>query len=253
VKEIRAIIADDEDTLREYLRRLLAEIWPELVIVAEASNGNEALSLIRDLEPEIAFLDINMPGLTGLNVAQHIGVDCRIVFITAYNEFAVKAFELEAVDYLLKPLDKARLSKTVDRLQQQISQGAFEKPDLTQLLQKLNHSLGNDVMYIRWIKASDQGKVYVIPVEDVRYFKAGEKYTSVVTHNKQWLIRKPVKELEKELDPAMFWRIHRGVIVNASCIISASRTIDGRYEMQVMDCNDTLVASRAYAHRFKHM
>ena len=253
MNEIRAIIADDEDTLRDYLRGMLAEIWPELTVVAEASNGNEALSLIRDLEPDIAFLDIKMPGLTGLNVAQHIGVNCHIVFITAFNEFAVKAFELEAVDYLLKPVDRDRLSKTVERLQQQMNQGEFEKPDLTQLLQKLNHSLGNDSTYIRWIKASEQGKVYVIPVEDVRYFKSGDKYTTVVTNDKQWIIRKPVKELEEELDPNMFWRIHRGVIVNASCIISASRTIDGRYEMQVLDCNDTLVASRAYAYRFKQM
>ena len=251
--DLKAIIADDEKQLRIYLKSKLSGLWPELIIIGEAENGLEALDLIKTSRPDIAFLDIKMPGLSGIEVAGRITDNCRIVFITAYNEFAVKAFELKAVDYLLKPLDKDRLGKTVERLQQQTNQGELEKPDLTQLIQKLNHSLGNDNTYIRWIKASDQGKVYVIPVEDVRYFKAGDKYTTVVTHDKQWLIRKPVKELEEELDPNMFWRIHRGVIVNASCIISAARTIDGRYEMQVMDCNDTLVASRAYAYRFKQM
>jgi len=254
-KKITALIADDEATLRDYLQSLLSEIWPELTIIAQASNGNEALLLIREFEPDIAFLDIKMPGLTGLSVAEHINFNCHIVFITAYNEFAIKAFELEAIDYLLKPLDEKRLNKTVNRLKQQIiqSDGGFEQRDLSQLLQKISQSLANENTYIRWVKALDQGKVYIIPVEDVRYLKAGDKYTTVVTHNKEYLIRKPVKELEEELDPKLFWRIHRGIIVNASCIVSASRKIDGRYELQVLNCDDTLTASRAYSYRFKQM
>jgi len=252
-KKITAIIADDEVNLRDYLCDLLMEIWPELNIIAQASNGSEALSLINEYEPDIAFLDIKMPGLSGLTVAQNNETNTRIVFITAYNEFAIKAFELEAVDYLLKPVDKDRLQQTVLRLQSQVNDGQRYNPDLSGLLQKLNSSITKESSFIRWIKALDKGKVYIIPVEDVRFMKAGDKYTTVVTHEKEWLIRKPIKELEGQLDPDIFWRIHRAVIVNASCIVSAERTIDGRYELQVLDCAKPLIASRAYGYRFKQM
>ncbi len=251
--QLTAVIADDEDILRDYLRTLLTEIWPELKIIAEAENGNDAVALITKHKPDFAFLDIKMPGISGLSVAHNSEVNCKIVFITAYNTFAIEAFELEAVDYLLKPIYKTRLIKTVERLKSKIKQCNFEDHDLTGLLQKFSRLIVNETTYIRWVKALDQGKVYIIPVEDIRYLKAGDKYTTVVTHQKEWLIRKPVKELEDELDPNMFWRIHRSVIVNASCIVSAKRTIDGRYELQVLDCDHPLIASRSYGHRFKQM
>jgi len=253
---LTAIIADDEDNLRDYLRNLLADKWPDLEIIAEASNGDEAISIINKYKPDIAFLDIKMPGVSGLNVAQNIHENyknIKIVFITAYTDFAIKAFEFEAVDYLLKPIDKNKLQKTVERLQSQIQGGKLSNPDLSLLLQKFNDSLTPKKQYIRWIKALDKGKVYIIPIEDVRYIQAGDKYTTVVTHEKNWLIRKPVKELEAELDPDNFWRIHRGVIVNATSILSAERMIDGRYELQILDCSKPLIVSRAYGHCFKQM
>ncbi|MFV2056550.1 MAG: LytR/AlgR family response regulator transcription factor [Thiohalomonadales bacterium] len=250
---LTAIIADDEANLRVYLGDLLGEIWPELKIIAEAANGRDAVRLIDKLEPDVAFLDINMPGLTGLDVVQKLNVDCNVVFITAYNEFAINAFELDAIDYLLKPINRGRLHKTVDRLKSHIDQGESSNPDLALLLQKFSDSITPEVGYIRWIKALDNGKVYIVPVEDVRYIKAGDKYTSVVTHEKEWLIRKSVKKLEEELNPDMFWRIHRGIIVNASCIVSAERTLDGRYELQLLNCKKSLIVSRAYGFRFKQM
>ena len=251
---LNAIIVDDEDTLRNYLRHMLSDIWPELEIIGEACNGNEALSLIRELEPDIVFLDIKMPGLSGLSVASHISKESHVVFITAYDEYAVKAFELEAVDYLLKPLEKKRLLKTVERLQQQFGSSIEVRHDWGQLVDKLTRAaVHNANTYIRWIKASEQGKVHIVPIEDVCYFKAGDKYTSVITKANEWLIKKPVKELELELDPNSFWRIHRGVIVNVTNIVSATRTIDGRYEIQLLGRPETITASRAYAHRFKQM
>jgi len=189
VKKFHAIIADDEETLRSYLRDLLQDIWPDLHISAEAENGDEALHLIKELEPDIAFLDIKMPGLSGINVANYVNNSCRIIFITAYNKYAIKAFELEAVDYLLKPLEKSRLIKTVSRLKQQLTQENTINQGWSRILDKLNTGVANDKNYIYWIKASNQGKIFVIPVEDVCYFKAGDKYTSVVTKTKEWLIK----------------------------------------------------------------
>ncbi len=253
MKKVHAIIADDEATLRSYLRDMLHDIWPDLHISAEAKNGSEALNLIKELEPDVAFLDIKMPGLSGINVAHYANNSCRIVFITAYNEYAIKAFELEAVDYLLKPLEKSRLTKTISRLKQQLMQKNTIKQDWSRILDQLNTAAVNSENYIRWIKASKQGKVFVISIEDVCYFKAGDKYTRVVTQTKEWLIKKTLKELECELDPNVFWRIHRAAIVNMSFVVSASRTIDGRYKLQLMNQKTSLTVSRAYALQFKQM
>ncbi|WP_455212584.1 LytR/AlgR family response regulator transcription factor [Kaarinaea lacus] len=252
---VSAIIADDEDTLRSYLIQELKKAWPELLISGEASNGIEALSLIKEEQPDVAFLDIKMPGLTGLNVANFIDKSTLVVFITAYNDYAVKAFELDALDYLLKPLDSERLAKTVARLKDKISNDSATPQDWAAIVQKINGaaSTGSNPNYIRWIKASHQDNVHIIPVDDVRYFKADNKYTTVVTDNKEWLIRKPVKELETELDPDLFWRVHRGIIVNVSYIACATRTLNGRYKLQLLDVNEPILVSRAYSHLFKQM
>lgn len=252
MSECSAIIADDEENLRSYLREMLAKAWPQLNIVGEAQNGNEALSLIRELKPDIAFLDIKMPGLTGISVASNISHECRVVFVTAYDDFAIKAFELEAIDYLLKPLERGRLEKTVIRLKQ-YDYSTSVSHDISEILNKLVHHEVNSTPYIRWIKASDHGKVFVVPVDEIIYLRTGDKYTSVITKTKEWLIKKPIKELEKELNPETFWRIHRSIIVNVANVTSASRIIGGRYELRIIGCKEILTTSRAYAHRFKQM
>jgi len=255
MKKIRAVIADDEDTLRGNLKEVLEKEFPEIDIVGEASNGIDALHAIKNEEPDVAFLDIKMPGLTGINVASFIEGNTYVVFVTAYNEFAVKAFEVEAVDYLLKPLEFKRLRKTVGRLKEKINNGEFTNQSWPSIIDKINNTFpaarsGN---YIRWIKASQQDKVHIVPVDEIRYFKSDNKYTSVVTEHSEWIIRKPIKELEAELDPEVFWRVHRGVIVNVSHIVSASRTLNGGYKLRMLGISDPVVVSRAYAHLFKQM
>jgi DNA-binding LytR/AlgR family response regulator len=255
MKKIRAVIADDEDTLRGNLKEILEKEFPEIDIVGEAGNGIDALHAIKNEEPDVAFLDIKMPGLTGINVANFIEGNTYVVFVTAYNEFAVKAFEVEAVDYLLKPLEFKRLRKTVNRLKEKITNGEFTNQSWPTIIDKINNTFpeARSGRYIRWIKASQQDKVHIVPVDDIRYFKSDNKCTSVVTEHNEWIIRKPIKELEAELDPEVFWRVHRAVIVNASYIVNASRTLNGGYKLRVLGINDTIVVSRAYAHLFKQM
>ena len=251
---ISAIIADDEDTLRDSLKRELNNLWPELVITGEAGNGIDALSLIKREQPDVAFMDIKMPGLTGLNVANFIDRNTHVVFVTAYNEFAVKAFELEALDYLLKPLSTNRLARTVARLKDKLSRAdSVTGNDWAAVMRQISHAIELDNNYIRWIKASHNDKVHIIPVDDIRCFKSDNKYTAVVTHDREWLIRKPVKDLEAELDTQVFWRVHRGIIVNVSFITYASRTLNGGYKLQMLDIKEPIVVSRAYSHLFKQM
>ncbi len=250
--EVRAIIADDEKPLREFLRARLAEVWPELVICGEAENGREALDLILKQRPQIAFLDIKMPGLTGMEVAGRIAGTCRIVFVTAYDQYAVEAFEKEAVDYLLKPVFSERLEKTVKRLKADLETGNTLTPEIFHRL--MDRLSGREtIKHLEYIRIQKDDSVRLIPVDEVIYFKAEDKYTLVITRQGESLIRKPVRELTEELDPGKFWQIHRGTIVNVRSIAHVSRSLTGRGFVRLKDRSETLTVSNRYMHLFKQM
>ena len=252
---IKAVIADDEAPLREHLKSLLAGLWPALQVVAMAGNGAEALALMREHEPEVAFLDIKMPVLSGLQVAASHGDGCHVVFVTAYDQYAVAAFERAAVDYLLKPVEAARLADTVVRLQERIASRHGPSAESTRLVQQLAQTETDKPAsgYLNWLRAARQDATYLIPADDVCYFKSEDKYTTVVTRDDKFLIRKSVTALEAELDPARFWRIHRGLIVNLASIAVARRTLNGGCTLQLKDRDEVLPVSRQYAHRFRQM
>lgn len=252
---IKAVIADDEAPLREHLKSLLATLWPELQIVGMAGNGAEALALMREHEPDVAFLDIKMPLLSGLQVAASGGDSSHVVFITAYDEYAVEAFERAAVDYLLKPVEAARLAETVVRLQKRLASRHGPAPEWTRLVQQLAQGLPDKPAsgYLSWLRASRLDATYLIPAEDVCYFKSEDKYTTVVTRDDKFLIRKSISALEAELDPDKFWRIHRGLIVNLASIEVARKTLNGGCTLQLKDRDEVLSVSRQYAHRFRQM
>lgn len=257
----RAIIADDERLMREQLRSRLSEVWPDLQIVAEARNGREAVDAVREFKPDLAFLDIRMPEMTGVEAAREIGDACHVVFITAYSEYAVEAFEQGAVDYVLKPADRERLELTVARLRKRLG----EKPaDLSALLARLSAKIDgiapsgmaaspDTPAHLQWIQASMGQQLRMIPVADVLFFTSDEKYTRVQTETYEALIRKPIKELVEELDPAQFWQIHRSTIVNVKAIAGVTRDFRGRQLVQLKNHGEKLEVSRNYTHLFKQM
>ena len=238
----RAVLADDERLMREQLRTRLAEVWPELQIVAEAKNGREAVDLVLQHRPDIVFLDIRMPGLTGVEAAREIaqmalGADellPEVVFITAYDQYAVEAFEQGVADYVLKPAERARLQVTADRIRERLARrGTAEEtgaPPLQQLLHQLSASLspGGAPTYLQWIQANVGATIQMIPVDEVLFFISDEKYTRVQTAQVEALIRKPIKELVDELDPKRFWQIHRSTLVNVKAIADVTRDFRGR-------------------------
>jgi DNA-binding LytR/AlgR family response regulator len=274
-----ALIADDERLLREQLRSRLAEVWPELEVVAEARNGGEAVELTEKHHPDIVFLDIRMPGMTGIEAARAIAqlpidedddgeaADApagkpwhgpEIVFITAYDQYAIEAFEQGVVDYVLKPAERDRLQITVERLQKRIAErGAGEAPDISgmqQLLQKLTAKMNpGAAAKLRWIQATVGASIQMIPVEDVLFFISDEKYTRVQTTTLEALIRKPIKELVEELDADMFWQIHRSTLVNTRAIAGVTRDMRGRQLVAVRGHPEKLEVSRSYAGLFKGM
>lgn len=250
-----ALIADDEPLLREHLREKLAALWPELSIVGEAANGDEAAEMIARLAPDIAFLDIKMPGQTGIEVAQGIETETRVVFVTAFDQYAVDAFESEALDYVLKPVADARLAQTVVRLRKALAESA-PAPDIAQLLNLLsrardgNAGAGNA---LRWIRANRGDTTYQIAVDEVLFFQSDDKYTVVQTANGQHLITRPLSELTRALDPEHFWQIHRSTVVNLRFVSSTRREGDGRMSVNLKGHDKPLAVSRAYHHLFKHM
>lgn len=251
----RAVIADDERLMREQLRARLAEVWPELHIVAEAKNGQEAVELVREHRPDLVFLDIRMPGMTGVEAAREIGDACHVVFITAYSEYAVEAFEQGAVDYVLKPAEPERLAQTVARVKKRL--GA-QPADLSALLARLASRLDGPApaagkSHLQWIQASMGQQIRMIPVADVLFFTSDEKYTRVQTESYEALIRKPIKELIDELDPEQFWQIHRSTIVNIKAIAGVTRDFRGRQLVQLRNHPEKLEVSRNYTHLFKQM
>jgi DNA-binding LytR/AlgR family response regulator len=251
-----AVIADDEIHLAEYLKARLHELWPELEVDAIARNGPEALQAIAEHGPQVAFLDIKMPGFTGLEVASRVmGQEQapHIVFVTAFDNFAVDAFEREAADYLLKPVADDRLLRTVARLKARLAKNEAP-PQLEALLEVLKQNLAAPAAgYLRWIRAGSGNQVRQIAVEDVLYFDAADKYTRVVTAAGESLIRLTIKELIEQLDPAVFWQIHRGTIVNGPRVKATLRDANGQLSLRLNDSTDVLPVSRAYAHLFRQM
>jgi DNA-binding LytR/AlgR family response regulator len=252
---LKAIIADDEEQLRIYLKSKLAELWPELIICGEAENGLEALKLIETCRPAIAFLDIKMPGLSGIEVAQKISTNCRVVFITAFDQYAVEAFENEAVDYILKPVTDKRLEKTIKRLKKQISDISNPPTDFSATMDRLLAAIKDKQPsgYLKWIKVRHGEEVRLIAIDEVCYFKAEDKYTVVRTLDGESLIKKSIQQLTEELDPAQFWRIHRGTIIGVNHVAVVNRSFAGRLTLRLKGLSETLTVSRSYAHLFKQM
>ncbi|HEV3018281.1 MAG TPA: LytTR family DNA-binding domain-containing protein [Burkholderiaceae bacterium] len=252
----RAILADDERLLREQLRARLAEVWPELEIVAEAKNGQEAVELVQQLRPDLAFLDIRMPGLTGVEAARAIGNACHIVFVTAYGEFAIEAFEQGAVDYVLKPAEAARLQLTVQRLKQRLQ---APPPDLGALLDQLARKLETVATaqrgqpHLQWVQAAIGQQLRMIPVGEILFFVSDEKYTRVQTEGYEALIRVPIRELIDQLDPEQFWQIHRSTIVNVHAISGVVRDFRGRQLVTFKNHAEKLEVSRSFTHLFRQM
>ena len=248
---ITAVIADDEPLLRANLRTRLERLWPELEIVHEMENGRGVDQVVDEHEPQLFFLDIHMPGVNGLEAARAIGGRAHVVFVTAYDQYAVEAFERGAVDYVLKPFVDDRLEVTVQRLKERL---AGRPPSLDALVAQLAGRLGGKpAEHLRWIKASVGSNVRLIPVEEVLFFQSDEKYTRVVTCDSEALIRKPIKELLDELDPAKFWQVHRATIVNVDYIAAVRRGMKDQAEISLRDHRETLVVSRAFTHLFKQM
>ena len=244
-----AVIAEDEGVLRDELRAHLAALWPELQIVGEAGNGFQALELLGRLMPDIVFLDIQMPGLTGLEVARQVAHRCHVVFVTAYDAHAVAAFEQGAVDYVLKPYAVERLALATQRLRRRIGSAP---PPLDALLRELA-AIAPERKHLRWINASRGNEVMLITVDEILYFQADTKYTRVVTRDQEALIRRPLKELQDELDPACFWPIHRSTIVNANAIAGVTRDLRGRILVKLKARAEKLAVSEAHEHLFKQM
>jgi DNA-binding LytR/AlgR family response regulator len=243
----RAVIAEDEPLLREELAELLGSLWPELEVVAEVGDGIATLHALEAHSPQVLFLDIQMPGMIGLEVARQASGRCHIVFVTAHDQHAVAAFEQGAADYVLKPVTAARLATTVSRLKERIGAPA---PRIDGLLRELGAPSRG---FLRWINASQGQTVRIITVDDVCYFQADSKYTRVVTAEGEALIRKPIKELYDELDPTSFWQIHRSTIVNVRAIAGVARDLRGRAQVRLKSRSELLPVSDAYVHLFRQM
>ena len=242
-----AVIAEDEPLLRAQLKARLAEAWPELDVVAEAANGEEARRLVDVHAPDVVFLDIRMPVRSGLDVARALSGRCHVVFVTAYDEYAVAAFEEGAADYVLKPVTAPRLAKVVARLRPRL---AAPPLPIAELLARLAERDGGA---LRWIRASLGTAMQLIATDDVIYFQAEDKYTKVVTADGEALIRKPIKELYEELDPAAFWQVHRGTIVNLRAILRVERDWRDQPVILLKQRPEKLTVSRTFAARFKAM
>jgi DNA-binding LytR/AlgR family response regulator len=258
---VTALIADDEPLLRQRLRAHLARLWPELHIVAEAGSGREAVELFDDHAPQVVFLDVHMPGLNGIEAARSIARRAQVVFVTAYEQYAVQAFEQGALDYVVKPFDEQRLADTVQRLKERVAQPAPSQIDdsLHSVLDALAAELKRHATetrsagFLQWIKASVGTSVRLIPVEQVVYMRADEKYTLVVWESGEALIRKTIRELADELDPQHFAQVHRSVIVNLHQVGQVVRGPNETASVQLKNRSEQLPVSRSYVHVFRQM
>lgn len=253
-----ALIADDEPLLRERLCTLLQRCWPELEVVAQARNGREAVELFDQHAPQVVFLDVHMPGLNGIEAARSLARRAQLVFVTAFEQYAVQAFEQGAIDYLVKPVDEERLADTVQRLRQQLARAVPAAPValdsvLDSLSAELKRRAGAPAGHLQWIKASVGQSVRLIPVEQIAYLRADEKYTLVVWKGGEALIRKTIRELADELDPSRFVQTHRSVIVNLHEVLQVTRGANETAEVQLKGRRELLPVSRSYLHLFRQM
>ena len=252
-----AIIADDEPILRSSLARMLSEAWPELEIVGEARNGREAVELFQSRSPDICFLDVHMPGMTGVEAARRIGGGAHLVFVTAFDQYAVEAFEQRAIDYLVKPLDAARLADTVARLKERIGAAAPMSVETEALLEQIAAHLGRKSPSLRWIHATVGNAVRMIPVEDIAFLRSDEKYTLVAWRDDgraaEGLICTPLKELVEQLDMEQFVQVHRSVVVNRNFISHFTRLENETGQLHLKGRDDLVPVSRSYLHLFKQM
>ena len=253
----KCVIAEDEALLRAELSRLLAAAWPGLQIVAECEDGGTALEAIAEQQPDVAFLDIRMPGLTGLEVAAaaaEASPGTQVVFVTAYDQYAVDAFDRGAVDYLLKPVAQDRLAATVQRLQSRLVQGAPDAEALAAMFRQLGSRLSAPAVEpLVWLTASAGKDTRLIMVDDVAYFQADHKYTVVMTAEGESLLRKPIRELLEVLDPTIFKQIHRSTVVNLKAIASVSRDDTGKGTVRLKSRPETLAVSQPFMALFRNM
>jgi DNA-binding LytR/AlgR family response regulator len=252
-----AVIAEDEPILRAQLKAKLAKLWPELTIAADVGDGEAALQAIEAHRPQLAFLDIQMPEMTGIEVARnlsaHRDVRTHIVFVTAFDQYAVQAFEANAVDYVLKPYSDERLQAAVDRLKERLAAAPPQRQDLEALVAQLSARLHPATEPLKWIKASVGNQLRLIAVDDVLFFQSDEKYTLVATKEQDALIRTPIKDIVDGLDSNKFWQIHRSTIVNATAIDSVTRDFRGQASVKIKGRAENLVVSRPFSHLFKQM
>ena len=245
-----AIIAEDEPLLADELADALARLWPELEIVGRARDGIEAVRMVEAHNPDVVFLDIQMPGMTGLDVAKQLGARAHIVFVTAFDQHAIAAFEHGAIDYVLKPVAVPRLATAVARVKERLGRAPA---DLSGVLRDLAANRNDGRTYLRWVNASMGQTIKLITVEEICYFKADSKYTLVVTPAGESLIKKPIKELCDELDPSQFWQIHRSTLVNVSFVAGVARDFRGHLQLKLKQRNESLPVSESYTHLFRQM
>jgi DNA-binding LytR/AlgR family response regulator len=254
-----ALIADDEPLLRDALERMLAQAWPELTVVAQARNGREAIDQFEALHPSICFLDVHMPGITGIEVAQHIGRRAHLVFVTAFDQYAVQAFSQGVLDYLVKPVEPARLADTVARLQERLraAQPALNTEELLEQLAARLRPIESSAP-LRWVRASIGQTVRLIPVEDIDFLRSEEKYTLIAWRDdakqpREAVIRTPLKEIAAQLDSSRFAQVHRSVVVNLSAISHVTRGANETAELHMKGRGEVLPVSRSYLHLFRQM
>ena len=245
-----AIVAEDEAILRTQLEGKLKKLWPELDIIASVEDGAAALEALEDRAPDFMVLDIQMPEMTGVEVARHVAGRSHVVFVTAYDQYAIHAFETGAVDYVLKPATDDRLAVTIERLKAKL---ATPPADLNAVLAKIVEQMGARKEKLQWIKATQGQNLRLIPVAEVLFFQSDEKYTRVVTADSEALIKTPIRELLDSLDPETFWQIHRSTLVNVHAIAAVTRDFRGQAHVKIRGKDDSLVVSRIYSHLFKQM
>src|SRR5258705_2040415 len=247
-----AIVAEDEPILRTQLEGKLAKLWPELEIIASVEDGAAALEALEDRTPDFMFLDIQMPEMTGVEVARHVAGRAHVVFVTAYDQYAIQAFETGAVDYILKPASDERLRTTIDRLKARLA-APTPPADLGAVLSRLTEQLGAGKQRLQWIKATVGQNLRLIPVGEVLFFQSDEKYTRVALADGEALIKTPIRELLDGLDPDVFWQIHRSTLVNVNAIAAVTRDFRGQAHVKIKGKDENLVVSRIYSNLFKQM
>ncbi len=254
---LTAIIAEDEPILRAQLKTKLAKLWPDLTIVADVGDGEAALEAIAEHQPQLAFLDIQMPEMTGIEVARSLAANktlkCHIVFVTAFDQYAIDAFNTGAIDYVLKPYSDDRLQAAVERLKERLSAVPVQPQNLDSLMQQLAAKFNPTAEKLKWIKANIGSNLRLIPIDEVLFFQSDEKYTLVATKEFDTLIKTPIKDILTGIDLDKFWQIHRSTIVQAAAIDAVTRDFRGQATVKVKGRKENLTVSRPFSHLFKQM